>query len=87
MAVARLLRCHPFAHGGYDPVVKQAPFAKRDPFVKCDPVVKYPVARHDLVVKHDPVVTQGWGAPWKSGPLRAASDVQNSPGFSPSGRP
>src|SRR5260370_17991010 len=22
MAVWRLLRCHPFAHGGYDPVVK-----------------------------------------------------------------
>jgi len=22
MALARLLRCHPFAHGGYDPVVK-----------------------------------------------------------------
>ena len=22
MAFARLLRCHPFAHGGYDPVVK-----------------------------------------------------------------
>lgn len=24
MALARLLRCHPFAHGGYDPVVKQS---------------------------------------------------------------
>ena len=24
MAVWRLLRCHPFAHGGYDPVVKRS---------------------------------------------------------------
>jgi putative membrane protein insertion efficiency factor len=24
MALGRLLRCHPFAHGGYDPVVKQS---------------------------------------------------------------
>lgn len=23
MALMRLLRCHPFAHGGYDPVVKE----------------------------------------------------------------
>jgi hypothetical protein len=23
MAIWRLLRCHPFAHGGYDPVVKE----------------------------------------------------------------
>ena len=26
IAVWRLLRCHPFAHGGYDPVVKAANF-------------------------------------------------------------
>ena len=24
MALSRLLRCHPFAHGGYDPVVKHS---------------------------------------------------------------
>ena len=24
IALWRLLRCHPFAHGGYDPVVKQS---------------------------------------------------------------
>lgn len=24
MALGRLLRCHPFAHGGYDPVVSKA---------------------------------------------------------------
>jgi len=24
MALARIMRCHPFAHSGYDPVVKQA---------------------------------------------------------------
>jgi uncharacterized protein len=29
MAVARLLRCHPFAHGGYDPVVKK-PVVKKE---------------------------------------------------------
>jgi uncharacterized protein len=50
-AVARVLRCHPFVKGGYDPVVK--------PRVETS---------------------------WKSGPLRAASDVPNSPGFSPGGR-
>ena len=27
MALWRLLRCHPFAHGGYDPVVKHNPHA------------------------------------------------------------
>ena len=50
-AVARVLRCHPFVKGGYDPVVKP-----------------------------------GAGTSWKSDPLRAASDVPNSPGFSPGGR-
>lgn len=28
MALWRLLRCHPFAHGGYDPVVKTLSYAK-----------------------------------------------------------
>jgi uncharacterized protein len=50
-AVARVLRCHPFVKGGYDPVVKP-----------------------------------GVEAPWKSAPLRAASDIQNSVTFSSSNR-
>jgi len=50
-AVARVLRCHPFVKGGYDPVMKP-----------------------------------GVGTSWKSSPLRAASDVRNSPGFCPGGR-
>lgn len=29
MALWRLLRCHPFAHGGYDPVVKPHVHAHR----------------------------------------------------------
>jgi len=28
MALWRLLRCHPFAHGGYDPVVKSLNYEK-----------------------------------------------------------
>ena len=31
MALARLLRCHPFAHGGYDPVVKPCVAGAREP--------------------------------------------------------
>jgi len=28
MAMARLLRCHPFADGGYDPVVKSGDYSR-----------------------------------------------------------
>ncbi|SRR6266567_2202438 len=33
MTLLRLLRCHPFAHGGYDPVIKQQHphFSQRTP--------------------------------------------------------
>jgi hypothetical protein len=35
MTLLRLLRCHPFAHGGYDPVVKQPACGEAG----CEPVV------------------------------------------------
>lgn len=31
MALARLLRCHPFVHGGYDPVMNHAPRHHHNP--------------------------------------------------------
>ena len=35
MALARLLRCHPFVRGGYDPVTKHAPGMKPGPSHHC----------------------------------------------------
>ena len=40
MAFARVLRCHPFAHGGYDPVVKSAQGLKPELILASDAALK-----------------------------------------------
>jgi len=37
LAAWRLLRCHPFCHGGYDPVPKGFSWSKPTPSIDCHP--------------------------------------------------
>jgi len=78
MALARLLRCHPFAHAGYDPVVK-------DGKPECGEE-RSETMRANASAYQGATYTAWWKVWWKSGALAPRHVLRTLMGFSPRAR-